>query len=100
MCDVRKGRGKPGRITGCGAAGDSQQHFPEEAPNAVESWFSQLTQRALQRNSFTGVQALRKEIRRYIQVHNQDLAKPFRWTKNAASILHKVEKVKSVAVIQ
>ena len=63
--------------------------------NAVETWFSQLTRRALQRNAFTSVEALRKEIRRYIQVHNQDLAKPFRWTKSAASILQKVDKVKA-----
>ncbi len=62
--------------------------------NAVETWFSQLTRRAIQRNTFTSVEALRREIRRYIQVHNQDLAKPFRWTKSAACILQKVEQIK------
>lgn len=67
--------------------------------NAVESWFAQLTQRALQRNTFTSVEALRKEIRRYIKIHNEDLAKPFCWTKSAASILDKVEAVKQSNVI-
>ena len=32
---------------------------------------------------------LRDEIHRYIQVHNEELAKPFRWTKTAAAILEK-----------
>ena len=62
--------------------------------NAVESWFGQLERRALYRNSFTSVADLRQEIRRYIQVHNQDLAKPFRWTKDAHSIIKKVERSK------
>ena len=47
--------------------------------NAVETWFSQLEHRAIYRNSFHSVQDLRQEIRRYIQVHNQHLAKPFQW---------------------
>ncbi len=62
--------------------------------NAVESWFSQLTQRALQRKSFTGVQQLRQEIRRYVRVHNQHLAKPFQWRVTADSILAKVGKAR------
>ena len=32
MFDDRKYVGNPDRITYCGAAGDNQQHFPEEAP--------------------------------------------------------------------
>ncbi len=68
--------------------------------NAVESWFSQLTERAIKRNAFTCVQALRNEIRRYIKVHNQEMAKPFRWTKSAASILDKVDRVRTRDIIQ
>ena len=33
MFDDRKATGNPGRITCCGAQGESQQQFPDEAPN-------------------------------------------------------------------
>jgi len=62
--------------------------------NAVESWFSQLEQRALYRGVFTNVTELRNEIHRYIKVHNEELAKPFRWTKSAESIIARVERVR------
>lgn len=62
--------------------------------NAVENWFGQLERRALYRSSFNSVGQLRHEIRRYIQVHNQELAKPFRWTKEAASIIEKVDRAR------
>ena len=55
--------------------------------NAVESWFSQLERRALYRGVFTNVTELRNELHRFISVHNQELAKPFRWTKSAESII-------------
>ena len=55
--------------------------------NAVESWFSQLERRALYRGVFTNVTELRNEIHRFISVHNQELARPFRWTKSADSII-------------
>ena len=35
--------------------------------NAVESWFSQLERRAVRRGIFTSVQALRDELRRFIE---------------------------------
>ena len=60
--------------------------------NAVETWFSQLERRSIYRNSFTSVQDLRQEIRRYMRVHNQHLAKPFKWRATADSILAKVKK--------
>jgi len=50
--------------------------------------------RAVHRGTFTSVTALRNEIHRYIQVHNDSLAKPFRWTKSAEAIIdrhHKLE---------
>ena len=33
MFDDRKATGNPGRITCCGAQGESQQQFPDEAPD-------------------------------------------------------------------
>jgi len=62
--------------------------------NAVEGWFGQLTRRALQRGVFTSVEALRDELHRYIECHNEHSAKPFAWTKSAESILASVERVK------
>lgn len=62
--------------------------------NAVEGWFGQLERRALYRGSFHSVEQLRDEIRRYIRVHNDSLAKPFKWTKSAKSILAKVERAR------
>ena len=74
-----------------------QVHFtPTSASwlNAVEGWFGQLERRAVRRNSFSNVWELRQEIRRFIEVHNQQLAKPFRWTKSAEAIIEKVEVAK------
>jgi len=62
--------------------------------NAVEGWFSQLERRAVHRGVFTGVEALRVEIRRFIEAHNTHTAKPFTWTKSAASILDSVRRAK------
>ena len=62
--------------------------------NAVEGWFSQLERRSLHRGVFTNVTELRDEIHRYIQVHNRDLAKPFKWSKNAETIIGKHERVR------
>ena len=63
--------------------------------NAVESWFAQLERRAIHRDSFSSVAELRQSIRRYIQVHNATLAKPFRWTKSARAIIRKVERAQT-----
>jgi transposase len=62
--------------------------------NAVEGWFGRLTRRALQRGAFTSVAALREELHRFIQSHNEHGAKPFVWTKSAESILASVKRVK------
>ena len=58
--------------------------------NAVEGWFSSLERRSLHRGVFTSVHDLRTEIRRYIEAHNSQSAKPFTWTKSAESILASV----------
>lgn len=60
--------------------------------NAVESWFSQLERRALYRGVFSSVNELRDEIHRFIKNHNEKLAKPFIWTKNASTILDSVQR--------
>jgi len=62
--------------------------------NAVESWFSQLERRSIHRGVFTSVKELRNEIHRYINVHNSDNAKPFKWKKSAQSIIDSVERAK------
>ncbi len=62
--------------------------------NAVESWFSQIERRSLYRGVFPSVAELRRELRRYVQVHNEESAKPFVWTKSAKTILAAVKRAK------
>lgn len=62
--------------------------------NAVEGWFAQLEKRSLYRGVFTSVQELKQEIKRFIQVHNRDLAKPFKWTQTAEKIIAAVDRAK------
>ena len=62
--------------------------------NAVEGWFAQLERRSLYRGVFSSVPDLNEEIKCYIEVHNRETAKPFKWTKDAKSILAAVERAK------
>jgi transposase len=62
--------------------------------NAVEGWFAQLERRSVHRGVFSNVKELRDEIHRFIRVHNSSSAKPFKWTKNAKSIIDSVERAK------
>ena len=62
--------------------------------NAVEGWFGQLERRALYRGIFTSVSELKSAIKKYIKVHNETLAKPFRWHKSAESIMTSVARAK------
>lgn len=74
-----------------------QLHFtPTSASwlNAVESWFSQLERRALERGVFTSVKALKAELVRFTAAHNKYSAKPFQWTKSAETIIKAVERAK------
>ena len=64
--------------------------------NAVEGWFAKLERRSRYRGLFTSVTELKREIERFIQVHNKELAKPFRWTKDSATIIGAVERAKKV----
>ena len=68
--------------------------------NAVESWFSQLERRAVRRGVFTSVQALRDELRRFIEAHNKYSAKPFVWTKPAKAILGSIARAKASLINQ
>ena len=62
--------------------------------NAVEGWFAQLERRALYRGVFTSVPELKAELRRFIEVHNEQSAKPFKWTKPASNIIAAVGRAK------
>ena len=62
--------------------------------NAVEGWFAQLQRRALQRGAFTSVEELKNEIRRFIEIHNGQSAKPFVWTKKAKDLVKKHQALK------
>jgi transposase len=62
--------------------------------NAVEGWFAQLERRALYRGVFTSVPELKAELERFIEVHNAESAKPFKWTKPASHILAAVGRAK------
>jgi transposase len=66
--------------------------------NAVERWFSTLESRALYRGVFTSVAELRNALRRFIEVHNDEAAKPFRWTKPASVILESVERARQTII--
>ena len=57
----------------------------------VERWFSELTDKALRRGSFSSVPALIAAIETYLDAHNAD-PKPFKWTATAESILKKVRR--------
>jgi transposase len=62
--------------------------------NAVEGWFGQLERLALYRGNYSSVSELRVDLKRYIEVHNTQSAKPFRWTVTAKAIIAKVNQIK------
>jgi hypothetical protein len=57
--------------------------------NAVEGFFSFLTQQRLRRGTFSGIVDLQAAIIRYLKEHNAD-PKPFVWTKPGAEIFGKL----------
>ena len=63
--------------------------------NAVERWFAQLEHRCLYRGLFSSVSELQSELRRYTKAHNQESAKPFRWTKDAQTIIDAANRAKT-----
>jgi len=48
--------------------------------NQVEIWFGILSRRLLKRGSFASKEELKRRILAFIEIFNQTLAKPFRWT--------------------
>ena len=50
--------------------------------NAVEGFFSKLARQRLKNTIFTSVDACREAIENYIEHHNVNDAKPFKWSKN------------------
>jgi transposase len=65
--------------------------------NAVETFFSALTRKRLRRGVFYSIVDLQAAIKRYLKEHNND-PKPFVWTKPAADILAKINRVPAPSV--
>ncbi len=59
--------------------------------NAVERFFSEITNKRIRRGTFRSVRELQRAITSYVQDHNAH-AKPFVWTKSAQTILRKIRK--------
>ena len=63
--------------------------------NAVEGFFSRLTNQRLRRGAFRSILELHRAIDDYLQQHNAD-PKPFVWTKPVNTILDNVRRAKRV----
>lgn len=59
--------------------------------NAVERFFSEITSKRIRRGTFRSVRELERAIMAFVAEHNKN-AKPFVWTKSAATILRKIRK--------
>jgi len=73
-------------------------HFtPTDASwlNMVESWFSQLADRQIRRNSFPHATALSKAIKEFVAEYQKD-PRPFVWTVDADDILRKVARLRQL----
>lgn len=57
--------------------------------NLVERWFAELTQKKLRRSSHSSVRRLEKDIKEWVEIHNED-PRPFVWTKTADEILSSI----------
>lgn len=58
-------------------------HFtPKHASwlNQVETWFSTLARKLIERGSFSSLANLKTQITEFIAYHNRFLARPYRWT--------------------
>ncbi|MHB1937750.1 MAG: hypothetical protein ACYCOR_14345 [Acidobacteriaceae bacterium] len=61
----------------------------------MERWFTEITRRRIRRGAFQSVAQLEHAIAGYIQRNNQ-MPKPFVWTKSADHIIQKVNRVKGL----
>lgn len=59
--------------------------------NAVERFFAEITDKRIRRGTFRSVRELQRAIVTFVAEHNKN-AKPFVWTKSAATILRKITK--------
>lgn len=59
--------------------------------NQVERFFALITEKQIRRGVHRSTQALEKDIRAFIDGHNND-PKPFRWTKSADDILASIQR--------
>jgi len=59
--------------------------------NAVERFFAEITGKRIRRGTFRSVRELQRAIAAFVAEHNKN-AKPFVWTKSAATILRKIKK--------
>jgi transposase len=62
--------------------------------NLVERWFAEITRQRIRRGTFESVPALIAAIREYLHHYNQ-APRPFRWTKDADTILANIARAKS-----
>ncbi len=60
--------------------------------NQVERWFGYLTQDLLQRSDHRSVQALEKDIRKWVNAWNEN-PQPFIWVKTAEEILNSIARL-------
>jgi len=63
--------------------------------NMVERWFGQITQKRIRRGTFKSVPQLIDAIMEYLKNHNAN-PRPFVWTKDADTILAKINRCKEV----
>jgi hypothetical protein len=55
--------------------------------NAVEGFYAKLTRRRLKHGVFRSVDDLKTAIDRFIELHNEADAKPFKWRANPDEII-------------
>lgn len=48
--------------------------------NLIESWFSQLSKRALKAGNFKSIEELADRVLNYLEYYNENLAKEFKWS--------------------
>jgi transposase len=63
--------------------------------NMVERFFSEITTKQIRRGIFRSTKELEKTIMDFLKIHNEN-PKIFTWTKDADTILSKVNKCKEV----
>jgi transposase len=61
--------------------------------NQVERWFAEITRKRIRRGTFRSVASLVHAINDYVRQSNAN-ARPFIWTAEAETIIHKVRKYK------